>query len=105
MYVNASSKMSLHSVLHASITYRVPEIREEMKRRNGREGASKNANSDKRNVNDENGKLKKEDRAAEGKKMKVEKSGKEIKIISWNVAGLRAWIKVILFSLHKNSQK
>ncbi|VDK70897.1 unnamed protein product [Litomosoides sigmodontis] len=89
----ASSKMSPHDVLHASVTYRVRWIREEMKRRNGKEEASRNSNTDKRNVNDGSEKLNKEDSVVERKKMKVGKSGKEVKIISWNVAGLRAWMK------------
>ncbi|CAG9537032.1 unnamed protein product [Cercopithifilaria johnstoni] len=89
VYVNASGKTLLP---HASLIYRMPGIHGKVKRKGDKEGTSKNANNDKRNMNDESGKLKNEDRVIEKKKRKVEKS-KEIKIISWNVAGLRAWIK------------
>lgn len=63
--------------------------------------------SGKRNVNGENGKMKNEDHVREGKKKKIEKSGGKIKIISWNVAGVRAWIKVnlIFYQNYQNRAK
>ncbi|EFO27125.2 exodeoxyribonuclease III [Loa loa] len=63
------------------------------RRRDDKEEAFKNASNDKEDVTDEHIKMGSEKRVMERKKKKVGKSGREIKIISWNVAGLRAWIK------------
>ncbi|KAL3997506.1 exodeoxyribonuclease III (xth) family protein [Acanthocheilonema viteae] len=63
------------------------------RQRGDKKEASKNANNNKRDMSDEGEKMKNEDRTMEKKKRKVEKSNGEIKIITWNVAGVRAWIK------------
>ncbi|VDO46491.1 unnamed protein product [Onchocerca flexuosa] len=114
-YVSSSSKILLPETLHASLVYRMPGKcgRVKKSKRGDKEGTSKNDNSDKETLNnvtrsrkivinsgkkdsDVQGKVVNEDHAMERKKRKVEKNGGEIKIISWNVAGLRAWIKVSL---------
>uniref|UniRef100_A0A8R1TPQ4 exodeoxyribonuclease III n=1 Tax=Onchocerca volvulus TaxID=6282 RepID=A0A8R1TPQ4_ONCVO len=79
-------------------------------KRGDKEGTSENENNDKETSNnvtssrkivinsgkkDSDGqeKITNEDHVMERKKRKIERNGGEIKIISWNVAGLRAWIK------------
>ncbi|KAM3721818.1 Recombination repair protein [Dirofilaria immitis] len=73
------------------------------RKRGDKEEASKSDNNDKADVDDMTSSGKKEndgrekigskDYVMKEKKRKIEKDGGEIKIISWNVAGLKAWIK------------
>lgn len=84
-----NSRVRYHSVtcLDASFVYRMPR-KGEITRKRGRDNEERKD----KNVKDcgEHG---------IEKKKKVGKTGSEIKIISWNVAGLRAWIKVSLIYL------
>lgn len=76
--------------------FRMPAKRGRVKKRERDDkvkGATKNVNNDKKDMNNEHEEMQNEQCIIEKKKKKVEKSGREIKIISWNVAGLRALIK------------
>lgn len=100
--VISSTTKSFSDMLHGSVVYRMPGKCGKVKkrRRDDKEEAFKSDNNDKGNVNDRRGKIENEDCAVEKKKKKVEKSNGAIKIISWNVAGIRAWIKVNFILKH-----